>query len=680
MPLDQRLLYTCANPKADLTPQISTFLYGLDDEVRPVPLPPQPTSVLYGASPPRPTAPQIPGVRYGWPSRYYNHFDARMMLSRRLTPLEHRRGFRKWQDRNYSYPRPVEIMKLLGDHVNAVIKNPDRVDLFGELFAFMIGLDTSSLTKLPYMPLLVDNYTIVRKRYWDQAGSSPEWVKDALLPSVLGYFPIAKDDGKISFYATVKALLTGKRTITTPGRYLKRVYPTLPDHKIRDVANVHNIEYAEPEIKIARSESECIRVVAEGPGSCMANSNYPSNNWFKGHVHPAAVYGYSEEDPAWKPDTEILYFEDTKGKVKARVICNAVTKACARIYGDDTRMQRAMVKLGYRQEVGALKGARIRNIENENGYGIILPYVDAGVSSGGGDLRFVVENDRYLRLGEHGPRTYMGYEHGGVAYPDGRDDEDDDTFCCDSCGETYDNEDANSTFDGRIICDECRGEHYSYAIVSLNPVQRAIVHDDDSTYVHGMGDRYLDSILDEADIYECQYDGRYYHIDDLLSTPEGYVHMDHAVTLDEEYDDCSYAMKGRSVETHDGRTIHEDHSVQDYFTGDVYCEDDDDIVSVLVEGRWFSLTAESTFKHIDGLSALNGVIRFARAENDAVPLRDYLLNNDDTPSLTYKDGDTTSYSNPIASHVDMHALLTKVREMLLNKEETECEETDQMAA
>lgn len=656
MPLDQRFISN-ANPKQHRTEWIS---------------------VLYGASPPRSTSPKIPGVRYGWPSTHYSQWDAMMMLSHRLTPLEHRRGFRKWQDRNYSYPRAVEKLKLLGDHVNAVIKNPDRVDLFGELFKLLVGLDTSPLTKLPYMPLVADNYAIVRKRYWDQAGSSPEWVKDELLPPVMGYFPIAKDDGKISFYATVKALLTGKRTITTPGRYLKRVYPTLPDHKIRDVVNVHNIEYAEPEIKIARSESECIRVVAEGPGSCMANSNYSSNNWFKGHVHPAAVYGYSEEDPDWKPDTEILYFEDTKGKIKARVICDAVTKACARIYGDELRMRKAMEKAGYKQEVGALVGARIRNIENENGDGIILPYVDAGVSSGGGDLRFFVENDRYLRLGEDGLRTYMGYEYGGVAYPDGRDDED--TFCCNSCGEVYDNEDANSTFDGHIICDDCRSEYYSDAIVAVNPIRHELVHNDNTTFVQGVEEYYLDSILYEADIHECQYSGMYYHIDALVSTPEGMVHTDYAVHLDEDYDDCSYAIKGHTVETHDGRTIHEDHSVRDYFTGEVYCEDDGDIVLGLVEGRWFSLTAESTFKHIDGLSALNGVIRFARAENDAVPLRDYLLSNDDTPSLTYKDWDTTSYSNPIASHVDMHALLTKVREMLLNEEESECEETEQIAA
>lgn len=676
MPLDQRTIYTCANPKPDSTAWISNFLYCGNNEEVPVP-PPHPTSVLYGASPPRSIAPKIPGVRYGWPSTYYSHRDARIMLSHRFTPLDHRRGFRKWQDRNYSYPRVIDKLKLLGDRVNAVIKNPDRVDLFGELFAFMIGLDTSPLTKLPYIPLVADNLSIVRKLYLDQeADSSPEWVKDELLPSVLGYFPIAKDDGKISFYATVKALLTGKRTITTPGRYLKRAYPTLPDHKIRDVANVHNIEYAEPEIKIARSESECIRVVAEGPGSCMANSNYHSANWFKGHVHPAAVYGYSEEDPAWKPDTEILYFEDGKGKIKARVICNAVTKACARIYGDETRMQRAMVKLGYRQEVGALKGARIRNIENENGDGIILPYVDAGVSSGGGDLRFVLENDRYLRLGEHGPRTYMGYERGGVAYPDGRDDED--VHTCDSCGDDYEEAYMNGTHDGQHVCDGCRDEYYSYAVVSLNPEQRAIVHDDESTYVHGLDDRYLDSILDEADIYECQHSGRYYHIDDLVDTPEGMVHTDYAVSLDEEYDDCNYAMKGYTVETHDGRTIHEDHAIRDYFTGDVYCEDDVDIVSVIVEGRWFSLTAESMFKHIDGLSALNGVIRFARAENDAVPLRDYLLGNDGTPCLTYEC--TVADQHLAAPREDMHVLLTEVREMLLNKEETECEETDQMAA
>lgn len=668
MPLDQRVLHIhSTNPT--WSELVSKYMVGpsFTDESR-IPI-----------KQPVPEHKRIPGVLYGDPDRrdYYTRAEARDSLARKFRSLDTRKQFRYWGgSRGVSTSR--EAFKLLADYVHAVIKNPDRLDLFGELFSHLRG-DVSFFSKLRELPLVKDNIALMHNHFCT-TGTAPEWDKNFELPPVMGYFPIAKDDGKISFYATVKALLTDKRTITTPGRYLKRVYPTLPDHKIRDVANVHNIEYAEPEIKIARSESECVRVVAEGPGSCMANSNYPSNNWFKGHVHPAAVYGYSEEDPDWKPDTEILYFEDAKGKIKARVICSALTKACARIYGDETRMRRAMVKLGYRQEVGALKGARIRNIENENGDGIILPYVDAGVSSGGGDLRFFVENDRYLRLGEDGLRTYMGYEHGGVAYTDGRDYEDDDTFCCDSCGEAYDNEDANSTFDGHIICDECRSEYYSYAIVSLNPEQRALVHDDDSTYVHGMRDRYLDSILDEADIYECQYDGRYYHIDDLLSTPEGWVHENYAVALDEEYDDCGYAMKGHTVETHDGRTIHEDHAIRDYFTGDVYCEDDDDIVSVIVEGRWFSLTAESMFKHIDGLSALNGVIRFARAENDAVPLRDYLLNNDDTPSLTYKDGDTTSYSNPIASSVDMHALLTKVREMLLNKEETECEETDQIAA
>lgn len=637
-----------------------------------------PDAIYYdplGVKPTKPTkAQRIPGVLYGTGRLdYTSRLEAEYRLRRRFEDLETRMSFRKWNCHGYSqswWQRSKEHHKLLDAHVKAVMKSPDRLDVLGELYALTVG--TLAEGYILNIPEVSAAFIGLKRRDCGSLDLEPQWVKDRDLPRLYGYCVVALPDGNIEFFASVKHMLSGKRTQITPGRYLKRVYPTLPDHVVRDAASAHKLEYAVPEVKIARSESECIRVVAYGPESCMANSCYSNRDeWFAGHIHPAAVYGYDESNPTWKPDTEILYIEDAKGKIKARVICNAVTKACARIYGDENKMRRGLASLGYTQEVGALSGARIRRIENEDGEGVILPYVDAGVGSGGGDLRYTVGGD-YLLLGEYGDRTYAGYENRGISHSG----DDEDLYTCDSCGDEYEEDYMNVAHDGQHVCDGCRDEHYVYAIVRVNPDRRALVHIDNTTYVEGYEDNFHNDVLDEAGIYACEYSGGYFDVNDLVNTPEGWVHERHNVALDVEYDGCAYAMKGHTIETHDGRTIHQDHAIRDYFTGAVYCEDDDGLVGVVRNGTYYALTADSVLKHMDGLSVLDGHLVLGKAEGDAVPLRDYLLTQGEgLPKYPT--------NNPLCIEwveSGMLSLMTEVYERLTKQEETECEETEQIAA
>ena len=349
----------------------------------------------------------------------------------------------------------LEVVPGLSDVVMAHRREPDRIDILGDLYMSVMLVSRHMIDIDGFLSRMFEKFPTLRafrlavEKFGRGGWTPPNWVRATPLAAgnyelcmssdrhayneTLPYIPghlvhVSVDDPlKVAYVKSVRDLLRGYNgssstwvTRTTPGRYLKANYPHLSELEIREFANLHTKQNQPVEVKVARSESECIRAIAEGPSeSCMCNKRYDGrtddNLWYNGHIHPAAIYGYDEDDPTWDTDVEVLYFEDN-GKIKARVICNKLTKACARIYGDADKLKPAIERMGYHQARGALVGCRVRRIENENGDGYIMAYIDAGTRSGGGALAFKHSGDDrwWITTDGEGESTNVGYERRGT--------------------------------------------------------------------------------------------------------------------------------------------------------------------------------------------------------------------------------------------------------------------------
>lgn len=375
----------------------------------------------------------------------------------------------------------------------------------------------------------------------------------------------------VAFAESPAKLIADRFTVMKAGRYLTRYFSDkLNEKEIKQWADTYAQRYAPATPLFARDDTdEMIRVIAEGPSdSCMSNGYHKgSDSWFNGHIHPAAIYN--------TPDIEIGYLEEG-GEVTARVICNRNTKKMARAYGDARRLVPAMEALGYESLTGALVGCRIRKIENRNDDGYIMAYVDAGTGSGGGNLSYdhaPVDSDKYWVLCNKGPfSTYDGYENGGVSQVGPTATCDD---CDDSCGvdDLYYIESCD-----RHVCESCHdSDEYvtAYARRGWEETWRRR----DCVYCESDDRWYVETYASENDVHMCEVRNEYYKMDDLVITSEGLVHSDEAVNLTvEDSEGNSWAVKGSTVTTHDGRVIHKDSAV----VKTVYFHEDDEVDTEIV--------------------------------------------------------------------------------------------------
>lgn len=549
----------------------------------------------------------------------------------------------------------------LGEAVAAYAKEPDRIDLLGEVYELDQRL--ARITRREFVPRALRPLTVKFPQllaYEDAREQALKWKQVAWvtdLPPLPGHMVHAsvEDPTKVAFTKSVKDLISDRQTRMTAGKYLRKYYPHLSDAQVKAYAEKHHGEYAEVEVKFARSESEVVRVIGDGPSdSCMSNRFYdshrPDNPWYDGEVHPAAVYGYDEEDDTWDTDIEVLYFE-VGGEVKGRVVCNKLSKECARIYGDETRLLPAIEALGYCQREGALVGARIRHIRSAKGH--IMAYVDAGIKSGGGYLHYESHGSRHWWLHEEGTfSTYLGYEDNGVASDDPFDhiDEDDtvqeEGTTCDRCGDVADECDLTQVHEGDFVCDFCLGRYY------VEVASGAFVMNEDAVFCRSDREYYHVDDLRDNSIEECAVTGECYFTDDMYETDLGLVCVDHAVRLDEDDDEgFRYASSGRVSRTEDGRILHRDMVVKDMFTKCAHGINDDELIRWWTSGGMGFFTVQSMVDNIDNFALLGDtvILTWGKFDRGAIPLVDYLKvsRDDEWVKLRYESHGHWAVGGPV---------------------------------
>jgi hypothetical protein len=392
-------------------------------------------------------------------------------------------------------------------------------------------------------------YTILKDTAWREREASR--LLDGLyvsLPSAWAHLPkIADHYAHVSYTDSAQIAFTPDdakgmvdiQVTMRAGRYLTKFYPDMSPDEVRRLAAI--IE-ADLELMFAKTPDEIVEAYLNGPSSCMS---HPKRDYL-GHLHPVAVYGDS--------DLQLAYLKRS-GRVTDRCLVWPDKKLYGRVYGGaDGRIERALEKAGYKP--GNLKGARIRKIENQNGDGYIMPYIDGCCSVSDHD-------DEWFTIGGHmdaSSTSGVMDDHAGQMYcewSDGYYDEDemvyledltiyvhqdqidgDQAFRCDGDGSCYstrrtdmitDNRGrtySQSWFDdnGGYFCEGMQ-EHvvpvrYGYRSVGSQPITMA---DTDQTY----STMYVTDNAD--DFHHCTVSGDWY--EDATLAPD-YVDPDTVVDAD----------------------------------------------------------------------------------------------------------------------------------------------------
>lgn len=394
---------------------------------------------------------------------------------------------------------------------------------------------------------------------------------------------------EVAYYQSVDKLIRGIETRTKPGRFLAKFFPNLTPDQVRQYANDYINATAPRQLHFARTMEEIITAIDEGPSeSCQTRGYYDKSPdehpWFNGHIHPAACYASGDFEVAYITDdnkpASLVDLHDGAQRITARAICNAKNKTVARIYGDAAKMLPLLTSAGYTQVERALVGCRLLKIENEEGSGWIMPYVDAGIGSGGGSLDV---DDYYdpdsgrsywmLVRQEHGEHsTYDGYDKRGVL------DNEEERHYCPRCDAAHDYEDNihYSDYEQVSYCSSCEDD-FVYAVVM---VTSSGYHESDMVLIHNAieidGDWYVNDgdLLSRCGFVQCVHCEEWTSLDNTTTTDSGEVCCQHQVVelAEESPDGNEYGYRPdctQYVSTETGEMVWlDDNTDADDFTTD----------------------------------------------------------------------------------------------------------------
>jgi len=458
--------------------------------------------------------------------------------------------------------RPSRSNRPMNTYYDATNYNPDtRWDWMCTLMRVIIKLNKQPNQQHHWLFMQTSrfSYHTVIKKAINMAEPS-DW--HAL---ILEYPHIAeKDKTRIAFTRSERDGREDRQTVTTIGKYLKRHFPALPDHEIRNLSAF----YADGVSSFVRTMPEMLEVIANGAESCMTKFDADD-------THPYNVYDpqYGWHMAVRKQGTEFA----------GRALCmdNGDKKYFVRSYRKvegyspaDEVLEAWLEAQGYSKR-STWHGERLAHIEHpQYGGEFLAPYLD-------GDCKMVsahgsIKGD-YLLINDDGE-----YQ---CDRTDGRSEAAEDQCECAHCGETFDEGDGYwAGRDGdENICEYCADNHYCNARTRGGVM--TLLHQDMVTYVESQEMYYDDRYMSDNNIIELAT-GEYEHLDNAvyLENRDEYVHIDDGVDVycegsqtTEHKDDC--------VELHDGEWCLRDDAWQCETSNEWYSDDESHEQVVLSDGR-----------------------------------------------------------------------------------------------
>jgi hypothetical protein len=329
----------------------------------------------------------------------------------------------------------------------------------------------------------------------------------------------AKQPGMVAYTENEAKGAADRQTQTRAGRYLTKFFSdVLTANEIEAWAAKVSVEAGERQLHITQDADEIEAVYVSGPNSCMS---YEARH-FSGHCHPVRVYA--------GPDLALAYtgaIDDAKG----RALVWPAKKQYGRIYGDESRMKLLLAAEGY--EPGNFTGAQLRRIQDSNGQGLIMPYVDRVPVYDDGETLVIGDSSHGYPIETDNQR--------GLA-----DNARDDRPSCDHCGDPYE-EDDGEYLDHRdeYWCSHCADNYasrceYDNNLYAINSVSLVEVHSS-NTYSRFTSTSYV-------------HPGNLDDYGAVLTRSGDYWHQDHTYFCDELQEDCSVHDDGEPIDW-DGDTL-----------------------------------------------------------------------------------------------------------------------------
>ena len=205
---------------------------------------------------------------------------------------------------------------------------------------------------------------------------------DGLAGLVLASPVVSEDGTRLAYFQTEAKGHAGTRTATATGKYLKRMWPYLPDHYIRDVVARHQLQTP----YMVHTVDEFIEAVNTGPHSCMSDDGDEDSPEFD--PHPYKVYdprlGWRmalRKDGDGRIDARALVLHASRGPwTEGETLQGSIFVRTYRRYEESTRtcesLQAWLKAQGCEKPASWPDDAYMRAIEFDTSGMWLMPYID----------------------------------------------------------------------------------------------------------------------------------------------------------------------------------------------------------------------------------------------------------------------------------------------------------------
>ena len=365
---------------------------------------------------------------------------------------------------------------------------------------------------------------------------------------------IADDDRRqIAYTRDERKGEENRQTMTSIGKYLKRHFPDMSDHVVRDIVALHqpnNVEF-----KFLRTTPEMLHAIDTGPYSCMCSrySGGSNDRWTHsqsvtyGH-HPYEVY---DPELGWHMAVAVEGNEVTGRALCMDNVYVRTYKACGE-HGSttDERLDAWLQSQGYYKRSSWDYDTLFKHIPLQRRH-FVAPYID------GNQYHVVIDARGWLRLVDpsdldDGDEYYECRNTSGTPTQETAHTG---TSQCEDCDDWIDEDDACTVgvSEDRCVCESCRENNWVWAYTWRG--RERYVTSDNVIYV---GDNYYDlDYLSENNIvelpngdYACQDDTCYIERLDQYYLLDDCVHCEHS----DEYElsaDCVQLPDGEYAHVND---------------------------------------------------------------------------------------------------------------------------------
>ena len=453
--------------------------------------------------------------------------------------------------------------------VKAYVKEPERMDLLGEVFRFYQDWETKSAFLADKFPVLrVLKQLEIRfegEGEWRDVPWAREswWTNSPYYHSHMAHYSV-KQKGLLAYQESVSKIERDVQSVMAPGRYLNKFFGSvLSPEEIKKWSEKFTA-YSDQTLtlKILNNDTfagtqgelknEWVRLYDEVlvDHSCMRGCDY------------VRVYGMKGNHLG------LAYLEAASGELMCRSIVRFDRGEYIRSFPytgsstlqkvNENQFARMLEDAGF--DSGDLGNIHLLRIEYGCGDRVVMPYLD-------GSHHWVEDCGDYMLVGYEGidaqqQNGYMEIDHG---------------MTCDKCGDSGFDEDDMSYVEceGWQVCEDCLNEHYTYAYgrrrQGYYPLDECVKVD---------GDWYYNDTLEYHDIFCCEECGGCFKDDDRADA-EDLLCTGCVVTLDVEHDDYTQARESDTATLSDGRVVHEDDA--DELQAEINAEEEVDGVKMLFD-------------------------------------------------------------------------------------------------